>query len=177
MTSGTWPPAGQGDHLFTDDQDADPTPTTRAGWADPGSDDDTATAQQTAVRSGPGSVEAAAGAGVGNEPGGGAAAGSVEAAAGAGVGNEPGDGAAADADGYGRPGAAGGQAVGRGEAAAVAARLVDGAGEGASEAVRRVGAALGAMDEMAGLPVGEHVRWYDALHGELSDALASIDEV
>ncbi|HVQ89985.1 MAG TPA: hypothetical protein VMU51_03025 [Mycobacteriales bacterium] len=61
-----------------------------------------------------------------------------------------------------------------GAAAAVAAGLL---AAGDAAAVQRVAAAVGALDEMAGLPVGEHVRWYDALHGELSDALASIDEV
>lgn len=41
----------------------------------------------------------------------------------------------------------------------------------------RLAAAVGALDEVAGLPVAEHVPRYDALHGELSDALAAIDEV
>ena len=31
------------------------------------------------------------------------------------------------------------------------------------------------LDELAGLPVTEHVARYDALHGELSEALAAID--
>jgi hypothetical protein len=41
----------------------------------------------------------------------------------------------------------------------------------------RLAAAVAALDEVTSLPVAEHVRRYDALHGELSDALASIDEV
>jgi hypothetical protein len=41
----------------------------------------------------------------------------------------------------------------------------------------RLAAAVSALDEVASLPVAEHVQRYDALHGELSDALASIDEV
>jgi hypothetical protein len=33
------------------------------------------------------------------------------------------------------------------------------------------------LDELAALPVAEHVARYDALHGRLSDALTSIDGV
>jgi hypothetical protein len=43
--------------------------------------------------------------------------------------------------------------------------------------VARVGAAAAALDELADLPVAAHVARYDALHGELSDALAAIDGV
>ncbi|HYT09766.1 MAG TPA: hypothetical protein VEL73_03815 [Mycobacteriales bacterium] len=34
---------------------------------------------------------------------------------------------------------------------------------------------VAALDELADLPVAEHAARYDALHGELADALASID--
>ncbi len=34
-----------------------------------------------------------------------------------------------------------------------------------------------ALDELAELPVAEHVARYDALHGELSEALAAIDGI
>jgi hypothetical protein len=81
---------------------------------------------------------------------------------------------AAGSDGAGSDGAGSDGAGSDGAAAAVAAGLL---AAGDAAAVQRVAAAVGALDEMAGLPVGEHVRWYDALHGELSDALASIDEV
>jgi hypothetical protein len=63
--------------------------------------------------------------------------------------------------------------AGRGPMAVAAERLVGSGGD----AVAGVAAAVAALDELERLPVGEHVRWYDALHGELSDALASIDEV
>jgi hypothetical protein len=33
------------------------------------------------------------------------------------------------------------------------------------------------LDDLDALPVGEHVGRYDALHGELSEALAAIDGV
>ena len=199
MTSATWPPAGseQGDHFFADDQDADTTPMgpgwddtaadgpdgsgadeLSADWAGPAPDD-------TAAEPGPGVL---AGAGAGGERSGEAGqygrpgvAGTWAAAGSAG---SAGLGSAESSPdvpaGVGwadEPGPVGGAAGPRGEAAAVAARLVDNAGEGGPEAVQRVGAAVGALDEMVGRSVGEHVRWYDALHGELSDALASIDEV
>ncbi len=80
----------------------------------------------------------------------------------------------AESDGAESDGAESDGAGSDGAAAAVAAGLL---AAGDAAAVQRVAAAVGALDEMAGLPVGEHVRWYDALHGELSDALASIDEV
>jgi hypothetical protein len=38
-------------------------------------------------------------------------------------------------------------------------------------------AALDGLGDLAALPVAEHVERYDALHGELQDALASIDGV
>jgi hypothetical protein len=34
-----------------------------------------------------------------------------------------------------------------------------------------------ALEELDGLPVAEHVARYDALHGELSEALAAIDGI
>jgi len=43
-----------------------------------------------------------------------------------------------------------------------------------------VGALAGsaaALDGLAELPVAEHVARYDALHGELSEALAAIDGI
>lgn len=69
---------------------------------------------------------------------------------------------------------AGGGVPGEPGPMAVAAERLIGSG---GEAVAGVAAAVAALDELGRLPVGEHVRWYDALHGELSDALASIDEV
>jgi hypothetical protein len=54
---------------------------------------------------------------------------------------------------------------------------MDEAGEPVPAELVRLAAAVAALDEIAGLPVAEHVPRYDALHGELSDALASIDEV
>jgi hypothetical protein len=50
-------------------------------------------------------------------------------------------------------------------------------GEPVPAEVARLAAAVAALDELTSLPVAEHVRRYDELHGELSDALASIDEV
>ena len=38
-------------------------------------------------------------------------------------------------------------------------------------------AAEAALAELDGLPVSEHVARYDALHGELSEALAAIDGI
>jgi hypothetical protein len=47
----------------------------------------------------------------------------------------------------------------------------------AGEAVARVEAAVAGLAELDELPVAAHVARYDALHGELSDALAAIDGV
>jgi hypothetical protein len=58
-----------------------------------------------------------------------------------------------------------------------AAAAGDEVGEPVPAELVRLAAAVAALDEIAGLPVAEHVPRYDALHGELSDALASIDEV
>jgi hypothetical protein len=38
-------------------------------------------------------------------------------------------------------------------------------------------ASVGSLAELDTLPVGDHVARYDALHGELSEALAAIDGV
>jgi hypothetical protein len=57
---------------------------------------------------------------------------------------------------------------------------VDPAGETPADAppeVVRLEAAVADLEELDRLPVREHVARYDALHGELSDALGSIDEV
>jgi hypothetical protein len=43
--------------------------------------------------------------------------------------------------------------------------------------VDRLSAAVQALDALGELPVSEHVARYQAVHGELSDALSSIDEV
>jgi hypothetical protein len=48
---------------------------------------------------------------------------------------------------------------------------------GAPEVVGRLEASAVALEELAGLPVTEHVARYDALHGELSEALAAIDGI
>jgi hypothetical protein len=48
---------------------------------------------------------------------------------------------------------------------------------GGPDVVGRLEAAAAALDELAGLPVTEHVARYDALHGELSEALAAIDGI
>jgi hypothetical protein len=45
------------------------------------------------------------------------------------------------------------------------------------EEVTRLAAAVVVLDGLADLPVAEHVARYEALHAELADALASIDEV
>jgi hypothetical protein len=47
----------------------------------------------------------------------------------------------------------------------------------AAGTVVAVEASVAALGELDDLPVGEHVARYDALHGELSDALAAIDGV
>lgn len=54
----------------------------------------------------------------------------------------------------------------------------DGAGAGrVAQEVRGLAMVVADLDELADLPVGEHVPRYDALHGRLSDALSSIDSV
>jgi hypothetical protein len=45
------------------------------------------------------------------------------------------------------------------------------------EVTERLGAAAERLADLAEVPVTEHVARYDALHGELQDALAAIDEV
>jgi hypothetical protein len=47
----------------------------------------------------------------------------------------------------------------------------------AASTVGAVEASVAALDELDDLPVAEHVGRYDALHGELSNALAAIDGV
>lgn len=47
----------------------------------------------------------------------------------------------------------------------------------AGETVTRVQAAVAGLAELDELPVAAHVARYDALHGELSEALAAIDGV
>jgi hypothetical protein len=63
------------------------------------------------------------------------------------------------------------EVLGAGEAGASAEA------EGPPEQVTALAATVAALDELADLPVTEHVPRYDALHGELSDALAAIDGV
>ena len=43
--------------------------------------------------------------------------------------------------------------------------------------VAALAASAAALDGIAELPVAEHVARYDALHGELSEALAAIDGI
>jgi hypothetical protein len=50
-------------------------------------------------------------------------------------------------------------------------------GEEVPAVVGTLAASAAALDELADLPVAEHVARYDALHGELSDALAAIDGI
>jgi len=45
------------------------------------------------------------------------------------------------------------------------------------EFTERLGAAAERLADLAEEPVGEHVARYEAVHGELQDALAAIDEV
>jgi hypothetical protein len=52
----------------------------------------------------------------------------------------------------------------------------DPVGDGLPE-VARLAATVAGLDDLGELPVGEHVARYDAVHGELQDALASIDGV
>lgn len=51
------------------------------------------------------------------------------------------------------------------------------AAESAPEVADDRTAAEAALAELDGLPVSEHVARYDALHGELSEALAAIDGI
>ena len=60
------------------------------------------------------------------------------------------------------------------DAAPPAERIPDG---GAPGEVTGLAGSVAALDQLAALPVAEHVARYDALHRELSDALASIDGV
>ena len=48
---------------------------------------------------------------------------------------------------------------------------------GAAATVAALEASVATLAELDELPVAEHVARYDALHGELADALASIDGV
>lgn len=58
----------------------------------------------------------------------------------------------------------------------VGEQLVPGPPPGSSTViVANVERSAAALDELEGRPVAEHVARYDALHGELSEALASID--
>jgi hypothetical protein len=45
------------------------------------------------------------------------------------------------------------------------------------EVTERLGAAADRLSALADEPVAEHVARYDALHGDLQDALAAVDEV
>lgn len=45
------------------------------------------------------------------------------------------------------------------------------------EVTERLGAAADRLTALADEPVAEHVARYDALHGDLQDALAAVDEV
>jgi len=45
------------------------------------------------------------------------------------------------------------------------------------EVTERLGSAADRLGELADDPVAEHVARYEALHGELQDALAAIDEI
>ncbi|HZB50017.1 MAG TPA: hypothetical protein VE547_13070, partial [Mycobacteriales bacterium] len=67
-------------------------------------------------------------------------------------------------------GAPAGAEPGPGEASAEGAAGVPGV-------VAALAASAAALDGLADLPVGEHVARYDALHGELSGALAAIDGI
>ena len=49
--------------------------------------------------------------------------------------------------------------------------------EAAPAVVGELAAAAAALGELDGLPVADHVARYDALHGELSEALAAIDGI
>jgi hypothetical protein len=56
-------------------------------------------------------------------------------------------------------------------------RPVAAGAEGEPEVVGALAASAAALAELADLPVAEHVARYDALHGELSEALAAIDGI
>ncbi|MBI3688281.1 MAG: hypothetical protein HY241_13280 [Actinobacteria bacterium] len=56
------------------------------------------------------------------------------------------------------------------------AEPTDDGGSG-GEVAAAMAAALAALEDLAASPVGLHVERYDALHGTLQDALASIDQV
>jgi hypothetical protein len=43
--------------------------------------------------------------------------------------------------------------------------------------IAMLASSVAALDELADLPVADHVARYDALHGELSEALAAIDGI
>jgi hypothetical protein len=45
------------------------------------------------------------------------------------------------------------------------------------EITERLGTAADRLAELADEPVAGHVAWYDALHNELQDALAAIDDI
>jgi hypothetical protein len=45
------------------------------------------------------------------------------------------------------------------------------------DVTERLGAAAEQISDLADQPVSEHVTRYDALHTELQDALASIDDI
>ena len=49
--------------------------------------------------------------------------------------------------------------------------------EAAPAVVGDLAAAAAALGELDGLPVADHVVRYDALHGELSEALAAVDGI
>jgi hypothetical protein len=49
--------------------------------------------------------------------------------------------------------------------------------DAAPAVVGELAAAAAALGELDGLPVADHVARYDALHGELSEALAAIDGI
>ena len=44
------------------------------------------------------------------------------------------------------------------------------------ELTESLGESAAGLDELEGLPVGEHIERYDELHAQLQDALSSIDE-
>jgi hypothetical protein len=49
--------------------------------------------------------------------------------------------------------------------------------EAAPAVVGDLAAAAAALDDLDGFPVADHVARYDALHGELSEALAAVDGI
>ena len=75
-----------------------------------------------------------------------------------------------------------GEAAAEAEPAAGEPSAEDGSGDltdrgGMPAEVTGLAGSVAALDELADLPVAEHVARYDAVHGELSDALTSIDGV